>query len=502
MRRLRGRKRVFVEVVVSVLLAESSTHAQSQNGTTGLSTTATLTSPYTVESLTRNEIRELECGLYGLSSYFTVSFAGVADADLCGTCIAITCLDEAACKEGAGSLVAAVVDGAEEGEVAVNRYLARSLVGRALAEGEALAVTYEVVDCAPYGTILETQAAFQEFQEQLTGSGAAQGAPVTETAPAPAPAPAPTTGTTQQQATQPTPVPSVDASRVVTVAPAPEPAAVPAPEPAPAPAPAPAPTTGTTQQQATQPVASEARASDVTSVPSSTPSGNQTSPTPSDTTHWWIWGLIGKHLLQTRQPAPPTLTNEKPVMPSKGELDNRMQQMACGLSEAMYLDRKAFAAMNSFAFESVHGFNPCGMCASVTTPAGKSLEVMFVDDCGTCGENDMLISEEGLEALGPVEEGTTYSVHPCSSQRGVFLSVIDTDSYYMRFGLGNLPEAIDIAQINGNVAEKNHLGQFEVYADMNRVQPGGYTVELTMQSGKQLTTVVPFLESQWLNVRV
>ena len=80
-----------------------------------------LTSPYSVESLTRREIRELECGLYGLSSYFSVAFAGVADTEtLCGRCIRISCVDEEACREGTGSLVAAVVDGAGAEEVAVN----------------------------------------------------------------------------------------------------------------------------------------------------------------------------------------------------------------------------------------------------------------------------------------------------------------------------------------------------------------------------------------------
>ena len=60
--------------------------------------------------------------------------------------------------------------------------------------------------------------------------------------------------------------------------------------------------------------------------------------------------MVGKHLASTDAAAVPL-----PVTAVQGELDNRMQMMACGLSEAMYLERTAFAAMNSFAFESVHG---------------------------------------------------------------------------------------------------------------------------------------------------
>ena len=187
------------------------------------------------------------------------------------------------------------------------------------------------------------------------------------------------------------------------------------------------------------------------------------------------------------------------VIPYEGQLDNRMQQMACGLSEAMYLDRRSFAAVNAFSFEATHGYQPCGTCATVSSPTGKTQEVMFVDDCGTCGPNDMLISKEGLNALAPVLEGTTYTLHPCRLRdEGIFLSVLDTGTYYARFALGNLPEAVSSAMINGQYAEKNHIGQFEAYADLRRRAPGPYILELTTVSGQELIAEVPFLESQWL----
>jgi hypothetical protein len=198
-----------------------------------------------------------------------------------------------------------------------------------------------------------------------------------------------------------------------------------------------------------------------------------------------------------------SLQTTHPVTISKGDLNSRMQQMACGLSEAMYLDRQAFAAVNGFSFESVHGYNPCGTCATVSAPSGSAIEVMFVDDCGTCGPDEMLISEEGINALNafsPVE-GSSYSLHPCInlSHEGIFLSMIDVGRYYARFGLGNLPEALSSARINGIEAEQNHLGQFELYADLTRTSDV-YSIELTTASGRTITAEIPFIESQYLGV--
>jgi len=380
-----------------------------------------LVSPYSVESLTRREIRELECGLYGLSSYFSVAFAGVADTEtLCGRCIRISCVDEEACREGTGSLVAAVVDGAGAEEVAVNsvrtlaaerlgahsttlddtrlladsltrllaysrhslvlQYLARSLVGRGLGPAEELRVEYEVVDCAPYGTILETQEAFQAFQQQLL-EGEEGGVPSlepvgTEAAPVPVAEPvgepsafAPVEEQPAQDRPQePAPEPVSEPVRILELVsePAPEAGAADAapPAPAPLPVPEPAPEPAQSLQKAPQPIA-EARASDVPPAPPAPPTpldtANPTPPAPSpapapapdqssSSNRWWFWALVGKHLASIDAAADPL-----PVTAVQGELDNRMQMMACGLSEAMYLERTAFAAMNSFAFESIHG---------------------------------------------------------------------------------------------------------------------------------------------------
>ena len=382
-----------------------------------------LVSPYSVESLTRREIRELECGLYGLSSYFSVAFAGVADTEtLCGRCIRISCVDEEACREGTGSLVAAVVDGAGAEEVAVNsvrtlaaerlgahsttlddtrlladsltrllaysrhslvlQYLARSLVGRGLGPAEELRVEYEVVDCAPYGTILETQEAFQAFQQQLL-EGEEGGVPSlepvgTEAAPVPVAEPVgepsafapveeqPAQDRPQEPAPEPAPEPVSEPVRILELVsePAPEAGAADAapPAPAPLPVPEPAPEPAQSLQKVPQPIA-EARASDVPPAPPAPPTpldtANPTPPAPSpapapdqssSSNRWWFWALVGKHLASIDAAADPL-----PVTAVQGELDNRMQMMACGLSEAMYLERTAFAAMNSFAFESIHG---------------------------------------------------------------------------------------------------------------------------------------------------
>jgi len=117
----------------------------------------------------------------------------------------------------------------------------------------------------------------------------------------------------------------------------------------------------------------------------------------------------------------------------------------------------------------------------------------------------MLISKEGLSALSVLDtsvEGATYRVHACSVEsvrgQGVYLSVVDSGSYYARFALGNLPGPIDVVHINGVEAERNHLGQFEVHTDLTRTQAGGYAVELTTDGGEVLTATVPFMGNQWL----
>ena len=367
----------------------------------------------------------------------------------------------------------AVVDDAPAGEVGVSSFLARSLVGRSLENAEALEVTYEVVDCAPYGSILDTLPA-------LPGLGAGD-APVPERAPEPVP----------EAAVEAAPAPEATAEA------APETVSAPAPEPAPQP----------TLQASDPPPALEERATDV--VPAMTPSPPDESPpqlSPKDPWSWmWPWHDShatehGPHYMKKGR----SLQTAHQVTISKGDLNNRMQQMACGLSEAMYVDRQAFAAMNAFSFESVHGYHPCGTCATVSTPSGNAIEVMFVDDCGTCGPDEMLISEEGLGALSaksPAEE-STYSLHPCTdlSDEGIFLSMLDVGRYYARFGLGNLPEALSSARINGIEAEQNHLGQFELYTDLTR-KSDVYFVELTTTSGRTITAQIPFLESQFLGVQ-
>ena len=452
--------------------------------------------------------------MYSVSPYFTINFAGLPDAlELCGACVRLACADAEACAGGAGELVVAVIDDAAAGEVGVSSFLARSLAGRPLQEGEEFGVTYEVVDCAPYGSIMDTL-------PTLPGLGGTEtvAEPIAEPVAEPVlePVAEPVAELAPEQVPEPVPEPVAEPIAEPVAEPIAEPIAEPVAEPVkepvaepvaePMPIPAPEPTVDPDLQTSQPPPALEERATAIVPTPSPPPT-SQSSPQARPPVKSWSWpwskhkGIIMENkprLIKGR-----ALQTTDPVTILKGDLNNRMQQMACGLSEAMYLDRQTFAAVNGFSFESIHGYNPCGTCATVSTPSGNSIEVMFVDDCSTCGPDEMLISEEGLGALNatsPVEE-STYSPHPCRdlSDEGIFFSVIDVQRYYARFGLGNLPEAVSSTKINGVEAEQNHIGQWEVYADLTR-KSTTYEIELTTASGRTIAAQIPFIDSQYLGV--
>jgi hypothetical protein len=164
----------------------------------------------------------------------------------------------------------------------------------------------------------------------------------------------------------------------------------------------------------------------------------------------------------------------------------------------MYLDRRHFAAVNAFHFESRFKFNPCGVCATVKTVQGKELQVMFVDDCSSCSISDVLLSEQGIASLHPITEGTTYALRPCTlNDKGVFMSVLDTGTYYARVSFGNLPGPIEMARINNMISTRNHLGHFEFNADLE-AGPAPFLIELTFRGGWVLRTKVRFIENQYL----
>ena len=107
------------------------------------------------ESIDNAFVKGLECGLEGISQYFTVSIAGIDLAtygeEACAQCVEISCRNPADCAGSAlPSVIAAVLDGSNSSDVIqVNSFLGRRLTGLPLRVGsEPIPVEWRFVNCS------------------------------------------------------------------------------------------------------------------------------------------------------------------------------------------------------------------------------------------------------------------------------------------------------------------------------------------------------------------
>jgi hypothetical protein len=194
-----------------------------------------------------------------------------------------------------------------------------------------------------------------------------------------------------------------------------------------------------------------------------------------------------------------------------GQFKNRLAKSACGFSEATYIQRQNWAAVNMFSFRNAFGFHPCGLCAKIActeeedcSNSGPGIEVMFVDDCGSCSGDDILLSAEGYKVLGATTQKAAipiaWELVPCNPNNGVFMSILTDGPYYHRVSFSGLSEPIKQARINGMMSTKNVNGQFEFFGDLkNDLRP--YSIQLQGINGEIIQTSVQNLYSQPLNIQ-
>jgi len=450
------------------------------------------------ESITSTAVKELECGVRSISPYFTVSFAGIDldtfGRDACGSCISISCVNSSDCRGGSETnVVAAVVDDADGPDVVqVNSFIARRLTGKPESELGDIPIQWSFVGCDDYGLVIK---ATDQNENSVVDAPVAE-APVAETPVAEAPvAEAPVAETPVAEAPSKitiTPLPENDTD-VVAEAPAAETPAAETPV-AEAPVveapskititPLPENDTVVVQSPEAEPVA-EKSSGTVTITPLQeedvSEDDDKTSPLNNEYARMWV-----------------------------GDFNNRLTKAACGFSEATYIRRESWAAVNIFNFRSKYGFHPCGLCAEVQCSdpedcnGEESLEVMFVDDCGSCSAGDLLISREGHDLLKASNKKAAIPIEwklvSCKPPRGIYMSVFTNNPYYHRISFSGLSEPIDRVTINGMMSTRNHNGQYEFYADLSAgAKP--YEIKLKAVSGETIQTYVQNLYSQPLRIQ-
>ena len=415
------------------------------------------------ESITSSAVKDLDCAVRSIASYFTVNFAGIDldtfGRDACGTCISISCVNPSDCRGGSETnVVAAVLDDAGSPDIVqVNSFIARRLTGKPESELADIPVQWSFISCDAYGLVIGGA--------KENGSAVAE-SPSSSVTITPLPE-----NDTESQIAEPVAEPVAEPPlSSVTITPLPE---------------------NITDSQIAQPDAEPA----MKPVTDSTSSRITITP------------LNETEMAESDEASP---FNDEFAKMWLGDFSNRLPKAACGFSEATYLQRENWAAVNIFNFRSKYGFHPCGLCAEVRCSdaddcqADKTLEVIFVDDCGSCSAGDLLISKQGQEVLGATSKKAAIPIEwklvPCKPPRGIFMSVYTNNPYYHRIAFSGLSAPIDRVTINGMMSTRNQNGQFEFYADLTA---GAKPFEITLRatSGETIQTYVQNLYSQPLRIQ-
>jgi len=439
------------------------------------------------ESIDNNFVKGLECGLEGISQYFTVSIAGIDLAtfgeEACAQCIEISCSNPEDCAGSAlTSVIAAVLDGSESPDVIqVNSFLGRRLTGLPLRVGsEPIPVEWRFVNCSSVaGDIFApepppfVEAPTVEVEDITQPAPEPVAEPVPE--PVPEPIPEPATEPAPEPVSEPVPEPILEPAPEPVPEPIPEPAPEPAPqpvsepvsepllEPAPAPEPVPEPIPEPATEPAPQPVSEPVPEPMLEPAPAPEPAPEPIPEPVPDSQPSFIVRPVST-------PAPGNDGMASPAMEttpigeiqdfndpfasqfsaSLGQFSNRLGKGACEFSEATKIPPSQWAAVNFFNFQGMHSFKPCGICAEVSCAnAGdcggenNSINIMFVDDCGSCGGNDILLSAQGYQKLGVTsierQVPIKLSLKPCeTADAGIFMSFLTDSQYYHRISFSGL----------------------------------------------------------------
>lgn len=475
-------------------------------------------------------VKGLACQLEGISPYFTVHLAGVsleAFPDACGQCISISCANPEECTGSSfDQVVAAVLDDCASencdgpNALQVNQYLARELTGRSAKSGDApLEVTWTFVDCSDYGEIFAPPEPPMVELAQPTPEPALEivseptSAPVEAVTPAPVPEPVvePIPAPAPVEAVTPVPVPEPVVESIP--APVPEPVSIPAPEPESMPAPEPMPILEPVEERISEGTPPQQNTTSETIIPILEVKPDQEDPSPEPAQ-------------QSPEEIPaPSLPESAMSDESNGEyvgaeailgtFKDRIGSLACGFSDSANIPRPTWAAVSFYNSFDTFGSHPCGLCAEVTcsnpsecTGTINSIQVVVVEDCASCSDNNMLLQKSALKALTGSDSQNQVEIKwrpiPCNgiSQGKIHMTIYPGNEYYHRVALSNSLEPIVKLTINGLFSTIDKNGQFEFIGKAAPgLDPGPYTIEIVGKSGQVLKTTVQSLFTQDLDVQ-
>ena len=326
-------------------------------------------------------------------------------------------------------------------------------------------------------------------------------APVVEPVPAPAPVVEPV----------PTPAPVIESvpspAPVVESVPAPAPSTVPEPEPAPGLMPILEPvderiiSEGASPQQDTVPEAI---------IPILGVKPEQGAPEPSQQSP--------EDIPAPSLPEPPMSDQNDQFVEAEailGTFKERIGSFACGFSDSANIPRPNWAAVSFYNNFDTFGSHPCGLCAKVTcfnpsecTGTMDSVQVVIVEDCASCSDNDMLLQKNVLKSLTGSDSKNQVEIKwkpiPCNEiiQGKIHMTIYPGNEYYHRVALSNAFEPIVKLTINGLFSTIDKNGQFEFIGKAAPgLDPGPYNIEIVGKSGQILKTTVQNLYTQDLDVQ-
>eukprot|EP00890_Picochlorum_soloecismus_P002447 jgi/Picsp_1/3202/NSC_06042-R1_rare lipoprotein a len=198
-----------------------------------------------------------------------------------------------------------------------------------------------------------------------------------------------------------------------------------------------------------------------------------------------------------------------------GTFKDRIGSLACGFSDSANIPRPTWAAVSFYNSFDTFGSHPCGLCAEVTcsnpsecTGTINSIQVVVVEDCASCSDNNMLLQKSALKALTGSDSQNQVEIKwrpiPCNgiSQGKIHMTIYPGNEYYHRVALSNSLEPIVKLTINGLFSTIDKNGQFEFIGKAAPgLDPGPYTIEIVGKSGQVLKTTVQSLFTQDLDVQ-